>query len=403
MRKSLKIFFVLIFTALVVLIFTGKVEARETYNSDIEYEENSDGEIVVYKTNYQVKNVEIPSMIDGKVVTEIGVSAFYGCKNLETIVLPSTIKKINDSAFYGCESIENINIPNSVNEIGVEVFGNCTLLKSINIPEGVKEIDWGTFGDCKSLCNIKGMDNVENVSVKAFYDCTSLKEITLPKVIRISEMAFEKCSSLSEVALSNKIYSIYYDAFKDCISLKNIELPESLNYLDDGVFYNTGLTSITIPSKITDINQNLFRHCTSLENVILPKNIKWIGDSAFKGCTALENITIDNKEAGIYDDENVFSDNIMITGYENSKAYYYARYYGRKFKNIETGEISQIKITPQSYLDCMPTQNVKAVGVTSVNKDDIENKAVLCTQKPIEENSYKQLKIVKRMKKKHKI
>lgn len=392
MRKSLKIFFVLIFTALVVLIFTGKVEARETYNSDIEYEENSDGEIVVYKTNYQVKNVEIPSMIDGKVVTEIGVSAFYGCKNLETIVLPSTIKKINDSAFYGCESIENINIPNSVNEIGVEVFGNCTLLKSINIPEGVKEIDWGTFGDCKSLCNIKGMDNVENVSVKAFYDCTSLKEITLPKVIRISEMAFEKCSSLSEVALSNKIYSIYYDAFKDCISLKNIELPESLNYLDDGVFYNTGLTSITIPSKIKDINQNLFRHCTSLENVILPKNIKWIGDSAFKGCTALENITIDNKEAGIYDDENVFSDNIMITGYENSKAYYYARYYGRKFKNIETGEISQIKITPQSYLDCMPTQNVKAVGVTSVNKDDIENKAVLCTQKPIEENSYKQLK-----------
>ena len=35
MRKSLKIFFVLIFTALVVLIFTRKVEAREAYNSDI--------------------------------------------------------------------------------------------------------------------------------------------------------------------------------------------------------------------------------------------------------------------------------------------------------------------------------------------------------------------------------
>ena len=93
MRKSLKIFFVLIFTALVVLIFTGKVEAREAYNSDIEYEENSDGEIVVYKANYHVKNVEIPSMIDGKIVTEIGGSAFSGCDDLETISLPNTIKK----------------------------------------------------------------------------------------------------------------------------------------------------------------------------------------------------------------------------------------------------------------------------------------------------------------------
>ena len=392
MRKSSKIFFVLIFTALVILIFTGKVEAREAYNSDIEYEENSDGEIVVYKANYQVKNVEIPSMIDGKVVTEIGEQAFFMCKDLETILLPSTIKKINYSAFWGCESIENISIPDSVNEIGSSAFENCILLKNINIPKGIKKIDSNTFKDCTSLRYVNGIENVTTIWSGAFKGCTSLEKISLLSVTWIQNNSFEKCSSLSEVALSNKIYSIYYDAFKDCISLKNIELPESLNYLDDGVFYNTGLTSITIPSKITDINQNLFRHCTSLENVILPKNIKWIGDSAFKGCTALENITIDNKEAGIYDDENVFSDNIMITGYENSKAYYYARYYGRKFKNIETGEISQIKITPQSYLDCMPTQNVKAVGVTSVNKDDIENKAVLCTQKPIEENSYRQLK-----------
>ena len=392
MRKSLKIFFVLIFTTLVVLIFTGKVEAREVYNSDIEYEENSDGEVVVYKANYHVKNVEIPSMIAGKVVTEIGGSAFSGCDDLETISLPNTIKKINYSAFFGCKSIENISIPDSVNEIGSGAFVDCILLKNINIPKGVKEIDSNTFGGCTSLRYVNGLENVTTIWSGAFKGCTSLEKISLLGVTWIQNNSFEKCSSLSEVILSKKIYRIDNNAFKDCISLKNIELPESLYDIGAGAFYNTGLTSITIPSKITDINQNLFRHCTSLENVILPKNIKWIGDSAFKGCTALENITIDNKEAGIYDDENVFSDNIMITGYENSKVYYYARYYGRKFKNIETGEISQIKITPQSYLDCMPTQNVKAVGVTSVNKKDIENKAVLCTQKPIEENSYKQLK-----------
>ena len=392
MKKSLKIFFILIVAIFVVWLFNEKVDAREVYNSDIEYEENSDGEIVVYSTNYQVKNVEIPSMIDGKVVTEIGEEAFFYDDKLETILLPNTIKKINSSAFHGCKSIKNINIPNSVEEIALNAFENCELLNSINIPDGVKKIEWGTFNGCTSLRYVSGLENVTNICRYAFNGCTSLEKISLPNVTNIQNNSFEKCSSLNEVILSNKLYLIEKEAFKDCTSLKKIELPQSLTYLNEGVFYNTGLTSITIPSKITDITQNLFRHCTSLENVILPSSVKWIGDSAFKGCTALENIIIANKETEIDDGENVFGDNTMITGYENSKAYYYARYYGKKFKNIETGEISQIKITPQSYFDCMPTQDVKAIGVTSVNKKDIENQSLVCIQKPVEEYSYNQLK-----------
>ena len=369
MKKCLKIFFILAITIFVVLIFSKKVEALETYNSDIEYEENSDGEIVVYSANYNMKDVEIPSMINGKVVTEIGKFGFSSCRKLENISLPNTIKKINIYAFRGCESIKNINIPDSV-----------------------KIIDSNSFEDCISLRTITGMENVETIWNGAFDGCTSLQSISLPKVKIIRAEVFNKCSNLSEVILSNKLWEICEEAFKDCTSLKSINLPESLTEIDDGVFYNTGLTNITIPSNVTWITQNLFRHCTSLESITISPNVKWIGDSAFKGCTNLKNITIENKDAEIYDDEDVFSDNIMITGYENSKAYYYARYYGRKFKNIETGEISQIKITPQSYLDYMPTKNVKAIGVVSVDKKDIENQTYICTQKPVEEEFYKKLK-----------
>lgn len=392
MKKSLKIFFILIVAIFVVWLFNEKVDAREVYNSDIEYEENSDGEIVVYRTNYQVKNVEIPSMIDGKIVTEIGSYGFSHCEELEMISLPNTIRKINEGAFYDCKSIKTINIPESVNKMGYSAFEDCFSLESVNMSSNIEIIEINVFRGCGSLKEINISNNVNQIKNYAFRECKELKKVSLLGVEHIFSEAFEGCSKLEEVKLSNKLRWIGNEAFKDCTSLKKIELPQSLTYLDVGVFYNTGLTSITIPSKITDITQNLFRHCTSLENVILPSSIKWIGDSAFKGCTALENIIIDNKETGIDDNENVFGDNTMITGYENSKAYYYARYYGKKFKNIETGEISQIKITPQSYFGCMPTQDVKAIGVTSVNKKDIENQSLVCIQKPVEEYSYNQLK-----------
>ena len=236
MKKCLKIFFILAITIFVVLIFSKKVEALETYNSDIEYEENSDGEIVVYSANYNMKDVEIPSMINGKVVTEIGKFGFSSCRKLENISLPNTIKKINIYAFRGCESIKNINIPDSV-----------------------KIIDSNSFEDCISLRTITGMENVETIWNGAFDGCTSLQSISLPKVKIIRAEVFNKCSNLSEVILSNKLWEICEEAFKDCTSLKSINLPESLTEIDDGVFYNTGLTNITIPSNVTWITQNLFR------------------------------------------------------------------------------------------------------------------------------------------------
>ena len=154
MKKSLKIFFILIVAIFVVWLFNEKVDAREVYNSDIEYEENSDGEIVVYRTNYQVKNVEIPSMIDGKIVTEIGSYGFSHCEELEMISLPNTIRKINEGAFYDCKSIKTINIPESVNKMGYSAFEDCFSLESVNMSSNIEIIEINVFRGCGSLKEI---------------------------------------------------------------------------------------------------------------------------------------------------------------------------------------------------------------------------------------------------------
>ncbi|MBQ5540623.1 MAG: leucine-rich repeat domain-containing protein, partial [Bacteroidales bacterium] len=87
-------------------------------------------------------------------VTEIGYSAFDGCKSLTSINIPNSVTKIDDQAFQGCTALTSINIPNSVTEIGYWAFDNCTSLTSINIPEGVTTIDIGTFSYCQNLADV---------------------------------------------------------------------------------------------------------------------------------------------------------------------------------------------------------------------------------------------------------
>ena len=94
--------------------------------------------------------IQIPNIIDGQFVTEIGIGlfmssditsvnipegieiigkeAFYNCENLNcTIIFPSSLKAIRDSAFYGCIGI--VGNLNSIVEQGIttgkNVFAKC--------------------------------------------------------------------------------------------------------------------------------------------------------------------------------------------------------------------------------------------------------------------------------------
>lgn len=67
---------------------------------------NSDGESVTitdYPYNASGGNIVIPSEIEGKKVTAIGKSAFYGCENITGITLPETVTSIGRYAFFNVD------------------------------------------------------------------------------------------------------------------------------------------------------------------------------------------------------------------------------------------------------------------------------------------------------------
>lgn len=95
---------------------------------------------------YQEDSYVIPETVTYRglnfTVTRIGRCAFgayytdYPASPATKIVLPSTLKKIGAKAFYYCKNLTSMTIPSSVEEMyiepgGVSVFGGCNLLRTL--------------------------------------------------------------------------------------------------------------------------------------------------------------------------------------------------------------------------------------------------------------------------------
>ena len=111
-------------------------------------------------------------------VTAIGVYAFYMCKNMTRVTIPTSVTKIDGCAFEGCSGLMGVVIPNSVTYLGVDAFARCSGLKSINIPNSVTKIDQLAFSNCTGLTSATIGSGVTNIESKAFTGCSALKSVT---------------------------------------------------------------------------------------------------------------------------------------------------------------------------------------------------------------------------------
>ena len=100
------------------------------------------------------KTLVIPSTYNGSEVKKIGINGAktISClKDVETIVIPSSVKVLGTRAFYKCIGLKNIIIPDSVTIIDNMAFDTCSKLTSINIPKSVTTIGGYAFDECTSL------------------------------------------------------------------------------------------------------------------------------------------------------------------------------------------------------------------------------------------------------------
>ena len=193
---------------------------------------------------------------------------------------------ICDEAFWWCRSLSKIVIPSSVTSIGDRAFDTCSSLSEIVIPSSVTSIGDSAFDTCSSLSEIVIPSSVTNIGDRAFADCFSLKYISIPKsVIGLNGNPFAKWNGKLECLSPNFVYE------DDILFNKNKSRIIS--------FRNQNIKSYVIPSSVTSIGDSAFLWCRSLSEIVIPSSVTSIGDCAFYGCFSLSEIVIPSSVTSI--------------------------------------------------------------------------------------------------------
>ena len=177
--------------------------------------------------------------------------------------------KLGNYAFYDCRVLTNLTIPSSVTSIGESAFEYCRGLTSLTIPS-----------------------SVTSIGESAFRYCSGLTSLTIPSsVTSIGESAFEYCSSLTSLTIPSSVTLIWHYAFRGLPILTSLTIPSSVTLIGGSVFSGcSGLTSLTIPSSVTSIGNNAFHGCSGLTSLTIPSSVTSIGSDAFSGCSSLTNL-----------------------------------------------------------------------------------------------------------------
>lgn len=242
-------------------------------------------------------------------LSQTDISVITGCselKNLQTVVLPSTVTEVADEAFYNCQLLSGINLPN-VTKVGIAAFMGCSILKEINLPQAVEigrsafynsgltsislplvaEIPSYAFSNCKNLASAN-LPMVETFGEYVFSECSNLSRVEIPNISTLGSESFNYCSKLSELTVSEKLTEIPYRCFYSCASLSKFDFPASIKKISDYAFYNTALTEIILPEGVETIGGSAFY--TPAVTVSIPASIQTISNSAFEYCTRISDV-----------------------------------------------------------------------------------------------------------------
>ena len=176
----------------------------------------------------ELTNILIQAGIDPLLgMTEIPTCFLYLQESIKFFNIPQGITKINNYAFVYTD-LESITIPNSVKVIERSAFYGCKNLKTVSLPTGVL-LENRAF-------KFSGLESVELKDVKLqgpsiFQHCEQLKSVVIKgDTPVIPARTFENCIDLTHVELPETLKQIIgYDVFYGCDKLREIDFAGTVN------------------------------------------------------------------------------------------------------------------------------------------------------------------------------
>ncbi len=266
--------------------------------------------------------VEIPSVVNGIAVREIGQDVFKDNKNIAVLIIPDTVERLGYRVCSGCTALREVRLSSSLRVISDEAFDGCSSLQKVNFPSTLKEIRSDAFSGT-ALTEFTAPDSLTDIWGYAFKDCTALKSVELNNVRNLGSGAFMNCTALESVSLSDNMEKLNDHIFDGCASLARIDMPDkpiavSFTVLggtayynnpsnwENGVLYADGyliavnadfaaLTEYAVKEGTKVIADNAFSgagYSGKVKKITLPDGLYRIGQGAFAKLGALTEVNV---------------------------------------------------------------------------------------------------------------
>ncbi len=275
----------------------------------------------------------VVSLENATKLERIGAYAFSEVPFLKTVVLPEDMTFIGNSAFYGCKDLAEVTMPTGLTAIpswlfdgagyGYGASGSTNLtITNLNdalahvtaIGEGAFRISGGLDGisvEAPALLSLgdsafTGTDIVAfsapNLTImgvtaysgsgygNAFSGCKMLTTASIPLVKEISANTFSNCEALSSVDISSAVV-IGNGAFSGTKALTDIRLHEGITTIDDNAFSNSGLVAVELPESLRTIGRYAFSG-SSITSFVVPDGVTRLGEHVCSYCDSLTTIYI---------------------------------------------------------------------------------------------------------------
>lgn len=301
---------------------------EERVGVGIESEWDSENSKMIY--HYYTGSLTIPSSVTYNEKTyKVTRVYLWGCSELTSISLPSTLEEIQEGGFADCSQLTQITLPESLKKIGGFAFQSCYNIKEIIIPASVQEIGQDAFTlsgieklvikDLAAWCSVKKPGGFISSNTKVFLNEEEIKDLVIPDGVTIIEPnTFNGFKSIETVTVPADVDSIGNDAFLGCTNITKVTAHDIASWcgihfgntmiLQNGTVMmlsnpvcisqnlyigNERLTELIIPEGVEEIGYSAFSRCLGITKVSLPSTLKKVGADAFADCTDIQiaNIT----------------------------------------------------------------------------------------------------------------
>ena len=276
--------------------------------------------LLKYFDKKNLKNIIINENIS---IDEANRICFPGCKNLESISIPSLANQSGQLLFKECPKLmsvdcgagkrnkflQSLKIDDQVKNVTLEKYGEFKNIADLEIPTSVDLIEAGVFSGCESLFSVKADPKLLKYLPKG-----KIETVFVPKGVKsISEKDFDGCINLKNVIFEDenaRLCGQSSSEFENIAQIKcfphtlktisnflrnklqNIEILDGCKIIQKDTFSNFfSLQNVKLPESLERIEQGSFVGCKNLSQIIIPDNVKMVDRDAFINCENLRQIS----------------------------------------------------------------------------------------------------------------